>query len=61
MSKKQKVLVVGAAFFAALLLFSSIMVCREIKDSNHNLVKDNIFNIFMSIRELLCVVLHKPV
>lgn len=36
MSKKQKVLIAGAAFFAALLLFSGVMVCREIKDSKQS-------------------------
>lgn len=36
MSRKQKILIVGAALFAALLLFSGIMVCREIKDSRQS-------------------------
>lgn len=36
MSRKQKILIVGAALFAALLLFSGIMVCREIKDSKQS-------------------------
>ncbi len=36
MNKKQKILMAGAAFFAALLLFSGIMVCREIKDSKQS-------------------------
>lgn len=36
MSKKQKILMAGAALFAALLLFSGIMVCREIKDSRES-------------------------
>ena len=36
MIKKQKVLIAGAAFFAALLLFSGVMVCREIKDSKQS-------------------------
>ena len=36
MNKKQKILIVGAAIFAALLLFSGIMVCREIKDSKQS-------------------------
>lgn len=36
MNRKQKILIVGAAFFAALLLFSGIMICREIKDSKQS-------------------------
>lgn len=36
MNKKQKILMAGAALFAALLLFSGIMVCREIKDSKQS-------------------------
>lgn len=36
MNRKQKILIVGAALFAALLLFSGIMVCREIKDSQES-------------------------
>ena len=36
MSKKQKILMAGAALFAALLLFSGIMVCREINDSRQS-------------------------
>lgn len=36
MNKKQKILMAGAAFSAALLLFSDIMVCREIKDSKQS-------------------------
>lgn len=36
MSRKQKILMAGAALFAALLLFSDIMVCREIKDSRQS-------------------------
>lgn len=36
MNKKQKILMAGAAIFAALFLFSGIMVCREIKDSKQS-------------------------
>lgn len=36
MSRKQKILIAGAALFAALLLFSGIMLCREIKDSRQS-------------------------
>ena len=36
MSRKQKILMAGAALFAALFLFSGIMVCREIKDSRQS-------------------------
>ena len=33
MNRKQKILIVGAAIFAALFLFSGIMLCREHRDS----------------------------
>ncbi|MEY8313201.1 class B sortase [Oscillospiraceae bacterium 42-9] len=33
MNRKQKILIVGAAVFAALFLFSGIMICREHQDS----------------------------
>lgn len=36
MSKKQKIMIAGAALFAALLLFSGVMLCREIKDSQQS-------------------------
>lgn len=36
MNRKQKILIMGAALFAALLLFSGIMLCREIQDSKQS-------------------------
>lgn len=36
MNRKQKILIMGAALFAALLLFSGVMLCREIKDSQQS-------------------------
>lgn len=36
MSEKQKIMIAGAALFAALLLFSGVMLCREIKDSQQS-------------------------
>lgn len=36
MNKKQKILIVGAALFAALFLFSGIMICREHRDSQQS-------------------------
>lgn len=36
MNRKQKILIVGAALFAALFLFSGIMTCREYRDSQQS-------------------------
>ena len=36
MNKKQKILIAGAAFFAALFLFAGIMLCRERRDSQQS-------------------------
>ena len=51
MNRKQIILIVGAAFFAALFLFAGIMLCRECRDSQQSA---------LAFETLAALVVEKP-